>query len=292
MKKPTCLLVSLLGFLAATAILGQEPTPAPLKVLFIGNSYTGVNDLPAMVEATARAAGGRKIETDRRIVGGCTFERHVKETGAIDKIREKKWDVVVLQEQSLRPLIERPLMFEYARILHREIKQQGAEAVFYLTWARQHIPEMQEGAVLDGSPKYAEKMYQVSRPSKTIDLETWRKECEPGLAGGLNGAYLGIAQELNAGVAPVGMAWKKALQTDPTRVLHQPDKSHPNPAGTYLAACVFYATLLNKSPVGLPARIENGDKVLADLPADEACLLQAIAWKTVEEMAQRNKRTD
>ena len=52
---------------------GQGAAPAPLKVLFIGNSYTGVNDLPAMVVGLAEAAGGRKLEADRHLVGGCTF---------------------------------------------------------------------------------------------------------------------------------------------------------------------------------------------------------------------------
>ena len=91
---------------------GQDAPSAPLKVLFIGNSYTSVNDLPAMVTALAEAAGGRKIEVDRHLVGGCTLEKHVKDQKAIDKIRGTKWDVVVLQEHSLRPIIDRQAMHE------------------------------------------------------------------------------------------------------------------------------------------------------------------------------------
>jgi hypothetical protein len=87
---------------------GEASEVKPLKVLFIGNSYTGVNDLPSMVDALSEAGGGRKIEAHRHLVGGCTLERHVKETGAIDKIRERNWDVVVLQEQSLRPVSPTP----------------------------------------------------------------------------------------------------------------------------------------------------------------------------------------
>ena len=117
-------------------VSGQETTSAPLKVLFIGNSYTSVNNLPAMVEGLANAAGGRKIHTDRHLAGGCTLERHVKEKKTIDKIRSQKWDVVVLQEQSLRPILDRQKMHNYARLLDEEIKKQGAKTVFYLTWAR------------------------------------------------------------------------------------------------------------------------------------------------------------
>jgi hypothetical protein len=98
---------------AQVPVVGQETPPAPLKVLFIGNSYTSVNDLPAMVAGLTEAAGGRRIEVDRHLVGGCTLEKHVKDQKAIDKIRAAKWDVVVLQEHSLRPVIDRQAMHEY-----------------------------------------------------------------------------------------------------------------------------------------------------------------------------------
>ena|GEM_PF-3082083 len=284
----------ILGLLASAVLLiaqapafGQETHPAPLKVLFIGNSYTSVNDLPAVVAGLAEAAGGRKIEVDRHLVGGCTLEKHVKDQKAIDKIRAEKWDVVVLQEQSLRPVIDRQSMHEFSRLLDAEVKKQGAKTIFYLTWARQHIPDMQEGADPAKSPEYAKVMYGISGVSKTTDLETWCQQQKAGLVGGLNGAYLDIAKELGAGVAPVGIAWKMALATDPPFVLHNPDKSHPNPTGTYLAACVFYATLLDASPVGLPGKIQQGDKVLADIPDDQAKRLQEIAWGAVKPVPRK-----
>jgi arabinogalactan endo-1,4-beta-galactosidase len=80
----------------------------------------------------------------------------------------------------------------------------------------------------------------------------------------------------------VGIAWKKALAEDPPFVLHRSDKSHPNPTGTYLAACAFYATLLDANPVGLPSKIRQGDKVLADIPDEQAKRLQEIAWAAVK----------
>ena len=76
-------------------------------------------------------------------------------------------------------------------------------------------------------------------------------------------------------VAPVGRAWERALR-DPAMTLHDPDGSHPSPAGTYLAACVLYATLTGESPVGL----DDGGLGLA--PASIA-RLQQVAWDTVQE---------
>jgi hypothetical protein len=247
------LLVVLSG--CVTALAGER---SPLKVLFIGNSYTSVNDLPFLIVSFAEAAGGQRIEADAHLVGGCTFERHVKETKAIEKIRQKKWDVVVLQENSLQPIINRESMQEYARALDREIKKQGAKTVLYLTWARRNVPEMQEGADPAESPEYARAMYQMSGAAKSVEFEAWYRQHKGGMTGGLNRAYFDIAGELNAEVAPVGAAWRKALAADSSGVLHQADNSHPNPKGSYLGACVFYATLLDKNPVGLPGGIKKG----------------------------------
>lgn len=267
---------------------GQMADP-PLKVLFIGNSYTYVNDLPAIVVGLAKAAGGRQIETDGHLVGGCTLERHVKDEKALGKIRDRKWDVVVLQEHSLQPIINRDSLFRHARILDNQIKRQGAKTIFYLTWARQRIPEMQGGAAPSKSPRYARAMYEMSGAANAVDFETWCRREEHGLTGGLNGAYCEIAKELDAQVAPVGMAWKMALAADPRIVLHQADGSHPNPEGSYLAACVFYATLLGKSPVGLPGELRKGGTLLVQIPPEEAKRLQEVAWKAVVEMKGRSE---
>ena len=54
-------------------------------------------------------------------------------------------------------------------------------------------------------------------------------------------------------------------------------RRHASPAGTYLAACLFFRILTGKSPEGLPARIVAGGTVLADLVAEQAAALQIIA---------------
>ena len=51
------------------------------------------------------------------------------------------------------------------------------------------------------------------------------------------------------------------------------DGSHPGPAGTYLAACTFYASIFFESPVGL--------EYYADIDQATAELLQEVAANTV-----------
>ena len=58
-------------------------------------------------------------------------------------------------------------------------------------------------------------------------------------------------------------------------VLHDKDGSHPTLAGSYLAACVFFAVLFDETPVGIPAEL-NG------LTPADVRLLQTTAWETVQ----------
>ena len=205
------------------------------RVLFIGNSFTQRNDLPGILTALAASAKpARRVETGRVIANGMALKTHWTRGEARELIAKKKWDFVVLQEQSTRPLKNPRLMHEYVRLFNDEIVASGARTALYMTWARRDSFDRQDE---------------------------------------LGDAYASIGRELGALVVPVGTAWKLALADDPGLVLHDKDGSHPAPAGTYLAACVFYAALFNDSPVGLAT----------DVPglggADEALLrrLQAVA---------------
>ncbi len=64
------------------------------------------------------------------------------------------------------------------------------------------------------------------------------------------------------------------MQVDTTQVLLHTDGYHPGLKGTYLTSCVIFASIWNKSPIGLsyvPAGISEADKLF----------LQTIAWTTV-----------
>lgn len=234
------------GGLGGTRGLGNTPAlQKPLRVLFIGNSYTHYNGgLATLVNQLAAAVpGGRPIECTQVTKGGQTLEGHWNDGKAQAAIREARWDVVVLQEQSLRPVVDRERMWKYARLFDAEVRKVGARTVFYETWARRNKPENQSA---------------------------------------LNEAYDTIARELGALVAPAGPAWQRVFAARPDMVLHIADQSHPTPAASYLNACVFYATLLGKSPEGLPRVIRNNaGRVLVDLKEADAAILQKAALHAV-----------
>jgi hypothetical protein len=230
-----------------------------LKVLFIRNSYIFVNNLPGLlIELSAREA--KPVDTEMVVEGGSTLSMHWHEGKALDAIQRTKWDYVVLQEQStlgsdavingIAQLGNPASFWQYARLFDAAIRKNGAKTVLFMTWARKNAPQTQVQ---------------------------------------LTNAYTAIANELHAIVAPVGLAWQDALTKKPGFVLFDPDGSHPNAAGSYLAACVFYATLYQKTPVGLPIRLSNTliddsgtpQSGIVNLTSADALFLQQSAWAVV-----------
>ena len=94
-------------------------------------------------------------------------------------------------------------------------------------------------------------------------------------------------------LAPVGPAWESALTSPPGLVLHKPAKSHPDPVGSSLGACVFFATLVGTNPCGLPHDLgmpsgqwDEDARLLSNLSAADALKLQGIVWETTQRYAK------
>ena len=66
-----------------------------------------------------------------------------------------------------------------------------------------------------------------------------------------------------------------AIKAHPEINLYHSDGSHPSLAGTYLAACVLFATLYDHSPVGGALPVDS------DMTEQTARALQQVAWDTV-----------
>ncbi len=250
------------------AVAGPS-APRPLRVLFIGNSYTYNNNLPAQLVALAQSATPPvPIQTRTVAQPGVRLQQHWERGEALAALRQGPWDYVVLQEQSTLGLLLIEGRHEvndpdrafhpYARRFAEEARKVGAQPLFLLTWARRDTPESQAR---------------------------------------LTQAYMSVAREMGAPIIPAGLAWARVRQEHPDLALYHQDGSHPSPAGSYLTACALYATLTGRSPVGLatvltghpmPEGVLNPSKrvTLASLTPQEAEHLQRTAWATYEELRQ------
>lgn len=226
------------------------PLPKPgqaIEVVFVGNSYTHFHDLPAMVAALGKAQQPpRTVTTVMLAPGGFTLQQHWDATGEQaprEVLKARKPDYVVFQEQSRRPIDEPAKMHDYAAQFAALCKERKVVPVWYLTWARAAEPEAQS--------KLTEQYTQA-----------WRQ------GGGL--------------LAPVGVAWQQLLAGKDAPKLHSDDGSHPSPAGSYLAACVLYATMCGGDVASFPDRLvgadQNGkDRVLVKLEPTLGKQLRAAA---------------
>lgn len=81
---------------------------------------------------------------------------------------------------------------------------------------------------------------------KSVCYMTWGRNNDTyeGMQQQLTENYLEMADVLDAYCAPVGEAWRRVRRECPSLQLYNSDGSHPSPAGSYLAACVFYAIFL------------------------------------------------
>jgi hypothetical protein len=219
-------------------------TGAPSNVLFIGNSFTARNDLPGLIAALA-AAAGKPFRHHLVYAGGASLRAHWNAGHAARLIEGGRFDAVVLQEQSTLPVKNAARMHENVRLFDGVIRAAGAATVLYMTWARRAEPESQVA---------------------------------------ITEAYTGIGRELGATVVPVGTAWAWFLRSHDRPVLHDRDGSHPTPAGSYLAACVFCGALLKATPVGIGPSVDG-------LSEDDRAALQKAAWEACRPPSRRRRKS-
>ena len=238
-----------LGFLIVlTALCGAAPAtkPAapvkPLRVLFIGNSYTQVNDLPALFRKVSMGAKLPAPFVDSITPGGKTLLQHLEDPKTLEKIdagcgpRHDPWDVVILQEQSQTPAFAdvdprhgEQFLAGAAGLYDRvKAKHPAARVILYQTWARH--PDHWKAGKPEPMGKDAADMQ--------ARLTKWYAKAAEHIKKTSN-----ADRKEDVIVAPVGDVWAKQYATKTPVLLHSADHSHPAPAGTYLAALVIFKTI-------------------------------------------------
>lgn len=235
-----------------TMALGMSAQADTLRVLFIGNSLTYVNDLPGTFTALAQS-GGRTVIAGSHTVGGYALWQHRTDSITLSMIDQDSWNYDVLQEQSQIPTIpywRDSSMYPSACFLDTLIRGHGARTAFYTTWGwRDGGVQVYNG---DSSPPFHD-YFEMQDSVRT--------------------AYTRISDELSATLVPVGVAWARARTRDSLVGLWQSDCCHPTVEGTYLTACVFYARLFGADPRGLTYSDGLSDST--------ASFCQDVAWQTV-----------
>lgn len=253
--------------LAASGCTPQAP-PSDARVLFIGNSRVYYHDQPAMLEALARA-NGRSVSWQMFVEGGATIASRIQD-GALDTLREGRWDAVVVNEQSTWGL---------ARFVEGETR----------------VPEAPEG--------FFTSVDSVAAAARGIEADLLlvahpRQRPMPPEDGDLliEGFASAAARHPGTRVVPLETVWRIASERLPDVELYEGDGNHPSPVGALLSAMATYRTLFGEPPRSVPDTIrgpfvEQGDGVLhRDSIVELVTLEPGLAGALVEVVRRAHER--
>ena len=189
-------LVAFLGLALVSGLARAAERPSnirPLRVLFIGNSQTSTNDLPAFVAAIATASKQVKIEYRTIAPSAVTLQGNWNRGSARGSLLGGHWDAVVLQQgPSVLPESRANLCF-YAKAFADEAREWGVRPFLLMVWPRRGsgLPEVvdsyasaaagADAALLPGGAAWGAAL----RRTPTLPLYAW-----DGIHPGRVGTYL------------------------------------------------------------------------------------------------------
>jgi len=218
----------------------------PIRILFIGNSYTYRNHMPRMFMKIAKA-NGKNVEVNWCVKGKTSFYRHSLRKKVYRAIQWKKWDYVVLQGSSRDMLKERSIYYNKTlpglNKIVSSIKQRNpnTKLVFFMTWAYKK-----------GYPKYgySNTHYKMIRR--------------------ISAKYKVLATDFDALLTPVGLVFENLYFKHNITTLYKSDNSHPSKLGSYAAACSFYSVIFKKRVSHTPQ---------AYLKIKKHNVIESLVWK-------------
>jgi hypothetical protein len=218
----------------------------PMRVLFVGNSYTHYNNMPKLFEQMADSKGV-KLEVLMDAKSSHNFQMHSKRTELYKNIRSTKWDYVVLQGFSRELAQDRAVIdkesIPYIKQLLDSIYANNSctNVLLYQTWG-----------------------YDTGFKDDSLGID-WTYQ---NMSDRIHEGYLYVSEQLNLSIVPVGKAWETVKENHPQIELYQEDKQHPSLAGSYLAASCFYSALFKTEP---------NLSFTAKLDPKQAAIIQEIA---------------
>lgn len=196
------------------------------NVYFIGNSYTGTNNLPLLIQQVA-ASTQDVLTYQEHTPGGSTLQQHATNPTVTNTINLGTWDYVVLQQQSQMPAFPNAnATLNAATQLSAQIRNANpcATPLFYMTWGYKN------GDAVNCANGITYMCTYQGMDDKIYDR------------------YMQMTEDNDAVVSPVGRVWKAIRAQYPNYELYSADESHPSLLGSMAAAYTFYTVIYKKDP--------------------------------------------
>ena len=215
-------LINLL-LLVSFAGLGQTKKE---KILFIGNSFTYNWNMPRMVEKMGEY-NGFDWDVDQSTLGGSYLEEHWKSERGLttrEYLSKTAYDHIILQDHSTNPVLNPDNSINYIKKFINLPLKNPSKWHFFSTWMYPYLSK---------------------KSNDTLPINKFYKK---------------LQSKIGHEVIEIGKVFKLFIQENPEIKLLGDDNKHPSPQGSYMAACVIFSHLTNKSPIGLPSRFFEQDQ--------------------------------
>ncbi|WP_347172566.1 DUF4886 domain-containing protein [Polaribacter uvawellassae] len=196
------------------------------NVLFIGNSQTFYNDLPALTSNIA-ASLGDVLNYEESTIPSFSLKQHLNKPETMNKIRKGGWEYVILQERSSLPALWDSFVEENVYPYLQQMKDfilehnPCAKIVLYHTWGYKQ-----------GYQNYC---------------STYPNLCDyNGMDDELQKRFKEMQTKFNAIISPVGPVWRNIRNSFPDIELFDPDNTHPSLKGSFTGALTFYTIIFEK----------------------------------------------
>lgn len=173
------------------------------KILFIGNSHTYFNDMPAMVAELFSSVLHTEAHVTMLASPGMSLRWHYDQPETKFNILRGGYDYVVLQ-QATHPFDGEEALLRQAGRLIGWVREAKATPVVYMTWSRKD------------------------------DLPGQRELTE---------AFHRLAETEQALLAPVGEVWEAVRKARPEAELYFRDGRHASPLGSAIAAASIFSAI-------------------------------------------------
>jgi hypothetical protein len=179
------------------------PVSKKYSVLFIGNSLTYTNDLPAMVVRKSKEKAV-ELKAETLAFANYALEDHWNDGQIQTMIAEKKFDFVVVQQGPSSQADGREMLLDYGERIKELCEKYNTKLAFFMVWPAHANRHMFDGVIKN---------------------------------------YSEAASATNSVLCPVGTVWKKYFTDTGDYSYYGPDMFHPSEKGSLVAAEVIVDSL-------------------------------------------------
>jgi hypothetical protein len=177
-----------------------------IKIAFVGNSHTYLNDIPSMIKEIGKH-DNKKIETTSFTKPDYSLEDHWNEGEVEKEIQKNKYHFLVAQQGSSALPESQRLLKEFAKKFADVCAATNTKMNLYMVWPMQ---------------------------SRLFDLDN------------VIYSYTEAAKYTGSSLSAAGLAWKKVWEQNPGFTLYDTDGFHASKKGSILAALIIYTSLFEK----------------------------------------------